>query len=76
VTRDEEIIQLVAIGWKNQWIAWRLGTTENAIKMVLRRIYEKTGVASRLELCVRFWHCGGAQRFLVMESERKPKRRL
>jgi DNA-binding NarL/FixJ family response regulator len=54
-SRQREVIKLVAIGWKNQWIAFRLGITESAVKNVLRRIYEKTGVADRLELAMRFW---------------------
>jgi DNA-binding NarL/FixJ family response regulator len=39
-------------GYKNREIAERLGTTEQVIKNCLRRIYDKTGHNSRLELAM------------------------
>jgi len=50
--RQEQVIQLVAQGMKNQEVAEALGTTEFCIKNDLRAIYDKLGLWNRVELAL------------------------
>ena len=50
--KEEQIIMLVANGMKNHDIAKAIGTTTNMIKSYLRRIFDKTGTWTRLELAL------------------------
>ena len=47
--REREILRLVAAGLSNQQIAGRLEISINTVKVHLRNIFSKTGVASRAE---------------------------
>jgi hypothetical protein len=42
----------VTQGMKNKEIALRVGTTEQVVKNYLRKVYDKLGVADRLELAL------------------------
>ena len=42
----------VTQGMKNKEIAVRVGTTEQVVKNYLRKVYDKLGVADRLELAL------------------------
>jgi DNA-binding NarL/FixJ family response regulator len=46
------IVSCVTQGMKNKEIALRVGTTEQVVKNYLRRVYDKLGVADRLELAL------------------------
>jgi DNA-binding NarL/FixJ family response regulator len=48
--REIEIVRLVAEGYRNKPIADRLSISEGTVKIHLHNVYEKTGVAGRLEL--------------------------
>jgi DNA-binding NarL/FixJ family response regulator len=48
--REFQLLQLVAIGLRNNDIAGRLNITEGTIKIHLHSIYKKLGVRDRLEL--------------------------
>jgi two-component system nitrate/nitrite response regulator NarL len=50
--KELAIISCITQGMRNKEIACRLGTTEQAIKNRLRRVYDKLGVSDRLELAV------------------------
>ena len=50
------IVSHVVRGFRNREIALRLGTSEQAIKNSLRRIFDKTGVYGRLELALFVMH--------------------
>ncbi|HVJ07161.1 MAG TPA: response regulator transcription factor [Acidisarcina sp.] len=50
--KELKIVALIVQGCKNKEIAMRLGTTEQVIKNYLRSIYDKSGVADRLELAL------------------------
>ncbi|MBN1878278.1 MAG: helix-turn-helix domain-containing protein [Anaerolineae bacterium] len=50
--RETEIVSLVAEGLTNREVAERLHVSHNTIKVHLRNIFSKTGVASRTELTV------------------------
>lgn len=50
--KEERIIALVAEGLNNGDIAAIVGTTEYMIKNYLRRIFDKTGMWTRLELAL------------------------
>jgi DNA-binding CsgD family transcriptional regulator len=47
--REREILRLVAYGLSNQQIAYHLGISVNTVKVHLRNIFGKIGVASRTE---------------------------
>ena len=51
---------------KNKEIALRVGTTEQVVKNYLRKVYDKLGVADRLELAL---YCLNHR---VVEGEKKP----
>lgn len=50
--RELELVSEVAVGSSNLGIAARLGISEKTVKRHLANIFEKLGVASRLELAV------------------------
>lgn len=50
--KEQVIVSLVTEGRRNKEIARELGTTEQVVKNYLRRIYERFGVADRLELAI------------------------
>ena len=54
--KETAIITCITQGMRNKEIAWQLGTTEQVIKNYLRKIYDKLGVADRLELALYGLH--------------------
>jgi two-component system nitrate/nitrite response regulator NarL len=50
--KELAIITCITQGKRNKEIAYQLGTTEQVIKNYLRKVYDKLGVADRLELAV------------------------
>jgi DNA-binding NarL/FixJ family response regulator len=50
--KEQVIVSLVTDGRRNKEIAVELGTSEQVVKNYLRRIYERLGVADRLELAI------------------------
>ncbi len=52
--KETLIVSCVTQGMKNREIALRVGTTEQVVKNYLRKVYDKLGVADRLELAL---HC-------------------
>ena len=50
--KERLIVSMVAEGRRNKEIAGQLGTTEQVVKNSLRRIYDRLGVADRLELAI------------------------
>ena len=50
--KESLIVSCVTQGMKNKEIALRVGTTEQVIKNYLRKVYDKLGVADRLELAL------------------------
>jgi len=59
--RQFELAALVASGWGNQLCAAEMGITEQTVKNVLRNIFDRAGLWSRLELACRYaweWKAG------------------
>jgi DNA-binding NarL/FixJ family response regulator len=50
--KETVIVACVTQGMKNKEIASRVGTTEQVVKNYLRKVYDKLGVADRLELAL------------------------
>lgn len=50
--KEALIVSCVTQGMKNKEIAIRVGTTEQVVKNYLRKVYDKLGVADRLELAL------------------------
>src|ERR1700691_5056325 len=50
--KETLIVSRVTQGMKNKEIAIRVGTTEQVVKNYLRKVYDKLGVADRLELAL------------------------
>ena len=63
--KESLIVSCVTQGMKNKEIALRVGTTEQVVKNYLRKVYDKLGVADRLELAL---YCLNNR---VVESEKK-----
>jgi DNA-binding NarL/FixJ family response regulator len=63
--KESLIVSCVTQGMKNKEIALRVGTTEQVVKNYLRKVYDKLGVADRLELAL---YCLNHR---VVESEKK-----
>jgi DNA-binding NarL/FixJ family response regulator len=54
--KESVIVSCVTQGMKNKEIASRVGTTEQVVKNYLRKVYDKLGVADRLELALYCLH--------------------
>jgi len=54
--KETMIVSCVTQGMKNKEIAVRVGTTEQVVKNYLRKVYDKLGVADRLELALYCLH--------------------
>ena len=54
--KETAIITCITKGMRNKEIAFQLGTSEQVIKNYLRKIYDKLGVADRLELAMYGLH--------------------
>ena len=54
--KETAIITCITKGMRNKEIAFQLGTSEQVIKNYLRKIYDKLGVADRLELALYSLH--------------------
>jgi DNA-binding NarL/FixJ family response regulator len=65
--KESLIVSCVTQGMKNKEIALRVGTTEQVVKNYLRKVYDKLGVADRLELAL---YCLNHR---VVESDKKPE---
>src|SRR5262252_7959908 len=63
--KETLIVSCVTQGMKNKEIALRVGTTEQVVKNYLRKVYDKLGVADRLELAL---YCLNHR---VVEGEKK-----
>jgi two-component system nitrate/nitrite response regulator NarP len=50
--RERAIARLVSAGLRNREIGNELGLTEGTVKVILHRMYEKLGIASRVELAL------------------------
>jgi DNA-binding NarL/FixJ family response regulator len=50
--KESVIVSCVTQGMKNKEIAQHVGTTEQVVKNYLRKVYDKLGVADRLELAL------------------------
>ncbi|HEY0565364.1 MAG TPA: response regulator transcription factor [Terriglobales bacterium] len=59
--REMEIAKLVAAGLSNRSISRRLNLSEHTVKNHLFRIFDKTGVTSRLELAVQLKSINGPE---------------
>ncbi len=57
--KESLIVSCVTQGMKNKEIAVRVGTTEQVVKNYLRKVYDKLGVADRLELALYCLHHRG-----------------
>jgi len=66
------IISGVTQGLKNKDIAVQVGTTEQVVKNYLRKIYDKLGVADRLELALYSMHRKLLDSYTPQPIERKP----
>src|ERR1700733_6002877 len=67
--KESLIVSCVTQGMKNKEIALRVGTTEQVVKNYLRKVYDKLGVADRLELAL---YCLN-HRVAHKESDAAPK---
>ena len=56
--REEEVVRLVAEALTNREISRQLKLSENTVRNYLFRIFDKTGVSSRMELALRNLHQG------------------
>ena len=57
-TREREIVQFVAQGYKNKEMAEKMFISEQTVKNHLHNIFDKLGVSDRLELALYAIHKG------------------
>lgn len=51
--REKEVLSLVATGLSNNYVADRLGITENTVDTILRRAFKKLGVNNRMSAVLK-----------------------
>jgi len=56
--REKEVLTLVAAGLSNNYIAERLGITENTVDTMMRRAFAKLGVNNRISAVLKGIGCG------------------
>lgn len=66
-SKEAVIVSYVTQGMKNKEIAARVGTTEQVVKNYLRKVYDKLGVADRLDLAL---YCLNSR---VLQDAKKPE---
>jgi DNA-binding NarL/FixJ family response regulator len=66
--KELAIIACITRGMRNKEVAYQIGTTEQVIKNYLRKIYDKLGVADRLELALYCLHNKILQQHAVAAS--------
>src|SRR5215472_15918584 len=74
--KEALIVSCVTQGMKNKEIAARVGTTEQVVKNYLRKVYDKLGVADRLELalyCLNNQVLQDAKQAAPVEQAAEPK---
>lgn len=73
--RERDIVDAVLKGASNKDIAWQLGLGEQTVKNHLRRIFDKLGVANRVELAVQAMaqHAGDAAEPLDDSRPNRPE---
>lgn len=54
--RQRRVARMVALGLYNADIGRRIGNTRKSVKNVLKALHEKTGMDSRLEFALWYWH--------------------
>jgi DNA-binding CsgD family transcriptional regulator len=59
--REHEVARLLGAGLQNKEIAAMLGTSVHTVRNQVRRIYEKLGVSSRLQLAAKLRAAGDGQ---------------
>src|ERR1700733_2044585 len=73
--KETLIVSCVTQGMKNKEIALRVGTTEQVVKNYLRKVYDKLGVADRLELalyCLNSRILDGANKDITVKPPAAP----
>jgi DNA-binding NarL/FixJ family response regulator len=63
--KELAIISCITRGMRNKEVAYQIGTTEQVVKNYLRKIYDKLGVADRLELALYCLHNKILQQYAV-----------
>ena len=66
--RERQVVALVATGLTNKAIAWKLGLTENTVRVYLNDIFPKLQVTNRVELTL--WWLADEQTRLAEETPR------
>ncbi|MEL7541544.1 MAG: helix-turn-helix transcriptional regulator, partial [Pseudomonadota bacterium] len=56
--REKEVLSLVAAGLSNNFIADRLGISENTVDTMLRRVFAKLSVNNRISAVLKGIGCG------------------
>ena len=51
---EQEICELVPLGYKNWQIAWKLNKAEATVKRQITSIFNKTGIDNRLDLAMKY----------------------
>jgi DNA-binding NarL/FixJ family response regulator len=57
-TREREVVQFIAQGYKNKEMAEKMFISEQTVKNYLHNIFDKLGVSDRLELALYAIHKG------------------
>jgi DNA-binding NarL/FixJ family response regulator len=56
--RETMILQLVAGGFGNKEVAYRLSISDRTVQFHLKSVFEKTGTSTRTEVAVKAIRCG------------------
>lgn len=54
--RERKVMRFLSLGLNNEQIGNLVGNTEQSVQTLVPQLFDKTGMSTRLELAMWYWH--------------------